>query len=249
MPEIHLVTLRSGAEKLLLKKAAVLRWMPDSKALLILKIEEKVKDTYNRIGQIATIEAATGKLTPLAWAYGGSGELTAVSPDRKKVLFTALSASVGDAKPDTKATEKQLFELDVAGPKLRKIDRLDRKVDSARYSPSGKKVLMVAEPKDAFFTEKRDLLVADADMQEFKTIARDAYTPLVKLGDNACFPGWIGDETIYYFSKVSVYGTTGHALRMRQIGVDGKSSRDVQPDIDLAVTEIAEATPKLELKK
>jgi hypothetical protein len=187
-------------------------------------------------------------LTPLAWAYGGSGELTAVSPDRKKVLFTALSASGGDAKPDTKATEKQLFELDVAGPRLRKIDKLDRKLDSARYSPNGKKVLLVAEPKDAFFTEKRDLLVADAEMQEFKTIARDAYTPLVTLGDNACFPGWIGDETIYYFSKVSVYGTTGHALRMRQIGVDGKSSRDVQPDIDLAVTQIAEATPKLKLK-
>jgi dipeptidyl aminopeptidase/acylaminoacyl peptidase len=224
--------------------------MPDSKAMLAVKVEEKGKGIDAHIGQIVTIEVADVKMESLARGAGGNHEVVAASPDCKRLLFTAQSAGVGDGALPPKEFQSALYELDVDTLRLRKVGGIDRKVHTARFSPSGKRVLLVTDLKDGFLGERHNLVVADAALGQLTTIAHDAYAPLVNIGDNAAVPGWLDEDTIYYFSKVSVYGQNGQAVRMRHVTVSGKENRDVQPDVDVAVTTLVEErAARLRLKK
>jgi hypothetical protein len=242
MPEIHHVDVKTAAAKVLMQKAVLIRWLADSKKMVVFKIDEKVKDTSNYLGQLGTLDPADAKLTPLASACVDSHAFMAVAPDGKNAIFTAFLAGPAGAKLDIpKYPTVGVYQFDFANAKVSRLDKLDRKIEYARYSPSGKKVLLVAEQKDTFLSEKRDLIVADTALQDLKTVATNSHMPLVRIGgEDLNFPGWLDEDNLFYFSKISVYGVTGHAIHMNHIGADGKNGRDVQPDIDVAVLELTE---------
>lgn len=235
MPEIHIVELANTKSSLLADKAGpFVHWLPDSKRLLTIKIDEEVDGTHEHLGRIGLIDASDGSFSPLAILFGDRADFFASSPDLKRVLFSAYSAGKDGLKLDPKdAKNRALFELDLDTKAVRKLPGLDREIEFARYAPDGKRVLLVATRQSRFLLERCDLIVTDADLQNPTVVARNAN--LRHIGSTRSMPGWLDDKAIYYFAKVNVYGTAGHAIHLRIVNADGSNNRDVQPDIDLAV--------------
>ncbi len=233
MPEIHVVDIATGKSTLLADRAGLfVSWLRDSKTLLTITIDEAVKETPHHHGQIGFMDASDGVFTPLANVIADRRCFFAVSPDVKRVLFRAFSAGNADAKLDPKAANVQsFFTLDIDTKAVTKLAGPNRSVEFARYSPDGKKVLLVATRSDRYMHENCDLLVTDADLQNPKIVAKNASPPM--LGAN--LPGWLDEQAIYYFTKVNVYGTAGRALHLRIVNADGSANRDVQPMLDRAV--------------
>src|SRR5262249_24898046 len=153
----------------------------------------------------------------------------------KKAIFVALRADKVGTDLDKGANyDTKLFELDVAGGTVRAIDK---KASYAVYSPDGKQVIL-GMPSEGFNLDTLNLVIADAELGKFTTIATDAYTPFMSItGEGKTFAGWLNEKTVFYFVQKRVYGSEGKALSLMTVGTDGKGKKLVQPAIDSAVFE------------
>jgi hypothetical protein len=77
--------------------------------------------------------------------------------------------------------------------------------------------------------------VGDAGMTTAKPIASDVDDAFTIGDEQKYFPGWVDEDTLYYFTRRNVYGTAGSAVHLVVIGADGKNKQFVQPDIDFGV--------------
>jgi hypothetical protein len=228
LPEFYLVPARGGPAKRLAEKVGVLfRWFGDSRRVLLFELV-KTDEQSRYHGKVSVLDVTTGKATPLAAAVVPQSFFLDLAPDGKKALFTAHAADrAGADLGQTKEFGTRLFELDVAGGGLRKIDR---EASFAIYSRDGKQVLL-GTPPEGFSFDTVKLEVADAGLTKFTAVAGDAYKPM-SLGGGATFPGWLDDKTVFYFVQRSVYGTEGKSVHLMTVGTDGKGRRDLQPRID-----------------
>jgi hypothetical protein len=231
VPELYLVPTKGGDSKLLARKTGVLfRWFADSKRLLIFEIQKKA-DFGNYLGSLSVLDVAGGKTTPLASLAVPQMFHFDLSPDNKKVLFTAYRADKAGAdlgKVMEFATN--LFELDVAKGTVRKTDK---QATYAIYSPNGKQVLL-GTPPQGFNFDSLKLEVADADVAKSTVVAPNASAPGLG-GGGTVFPGWVDDKTVFYFVSKAVYGTEGKSLMLMTAGVDGKGKKCVQPAIEMEI--------------
>ena len=234
VPEVVVVAVKDGTTKVAARKVGVLfRWFADSKRLLVFELAKKdERGTY--FGNLAIVDIAAGKSTPVVAAAVNTHCFFDLSPDNKKVLFTALRADKAGADVSKgNEFEAKLFELDVASGAVRKTERTAR---YAIYSPDGKKVLL-GTPPEGFALESLKLEIADAgDLTKAMTVASDAHMPLITFGgEGVTFPGWVNDKTVFYFAEKRVYGTEGKSLTLMTVGADGKGRKCVQPLIDLEI--------------
>src|SRR5262249_43237769 len=188
MPELHLVGVKDGARKQLPQPFGVLfRWFGDSKRLLAVEITDKDK-SGNFHGNLATIDVASGKLTPHAAVVVTTQFFFDLSPDNQGVLFTALRPGKPGADPAKgNGVGMKLFELDLSTGAVRNTKREAR---YAIYSPSGKRVLL-GTPPEGFSLDRLKLEVADAaDLGKSTVVVEDAHMPLAIGGEGIVFPGW-----------------------------------------------------------
>ncbi len=230
LPELHIVPVQGGGDKVVANNVGSLfRWLPDSKRVLVLKIQKKIDSNYQ--GQISTVDVTSGKITPLVSALVDSNSFCDVSPDGKKALFTAMKVD----KPGTQFTkdnrsEMKLYELDLESAAVRPIDK---KARYAIYSPNGKQVL-VGGPGEGFSMDSLALEVGDADVTNLKKVAPNAHMPMMSMGgEGVTYPGWINDKTIFYLIQKKNYGTSGKCLSLMTVGTDGGDKKCVQPLIDI----------------
>lgn len=232
LPELQLVSVDRGTSKLLSYNVSHLcRWFKDSKRILTLHVESKDKKTSHFSGHMVSIDVATGKATNLAAITTQKEHFFDISPDNKKVLFTALQAGKpGEKLPKIERGDLKLYELDVASGAIRKIDK---KADYAIYSPDGKQVLIGTAP-EGFSFDTLNIEIADAALKAFTVVARDAHKEFSIGGGGIIYPGWQSNSKIYYFVERKIYGTEGKGLYLTMVGADGKGRRVVQPIIDAA---------------
>lgn len=231
LPETTLIPIRGGAPKLLASNTSALhRWFPDSKALLIFQIEKKENNVYH--GTITALEIASGKGKPLASALGSQGVFFDLSPDGTTVLFTAKAAGPPGAK--LKSEKERLFELNI--PK-RTIRTVKERAKYAIWSPSGNWVLLGTDEKNGILT----LQVADRGFTQFRKIGSDAASKVSEgIGfQTSIYPGWLGEETVFYLAKTAVYGTAGTNLELVMVGTDGRNRWRYQATIDDAAARSA----------
>jgi dipeptidyl aminopeptidase/acylaminoacyl peptidase len=230
VPELYLAPVKGGAAKKLATKVGVLfRWFSDSKRILVFELDKKNEQQSRFYGRVSVLDVTTGKATALAAAAMSQSSFADLSPDNKKALFTAYAAD----KPSVDITKSkdarvQLFELDIAAGKVRKIDK---EASYAIYSRDGKHVLL-GTPPEGFSIDTLKLEVADAELMKFTTIAANAYKPLALGGEGTTFPGWLDDKTVFYFVQKAVYGTEAKSVQLLTIDLDGKGRRCLQPQID-----------------
>ena len=241
--ELLVVDVKTGEARSVLKKVGpFVRWFSDSKRLVVFQIEGQ--KNFKPVGNIATCEAASGKTTPLAAVLAEKTSSLDLSPDNRKVLFSAGAAGkVGTQLAPDKDLRTHLFEVDLAGGEVRSVQT---QAIHVRYSPGGKKVLLTRRAERAFLGTTLELVVADAGLTSLKTIASDTFGQFISLGlEHERLPGWLDDDRLFYFTERMVFGAAGKALHMVLIGADGANRKFVQPDIDEGV-EKARAAAKLD---
>ncbi|MEX0715044.1 MAG: hypothetical protein WD066_00575 [Planctomycetaceae bacterium] len=234
-PELHVVNVKDGSSRRIAQNVGQsLRWFPDSKRVLVLKVEGKVEESDRYNGTLAAVDVAGGQATPLAAVLTERGGHFDLSPDGKKALFVALAAD----KPGTKLENPEegkmtLFELDIAGTTPRKTEHT---VASATYSPNGTKVLL-GPSSELFSFEPTRIQVYAADLSR-KLGEIQGEIPAGSGFEGAVLPGWIDDDNVFYFVKRKIYGTQQEALTLMIGAADGGGKqRCVQPLIDIAAVE------------
>lgn len=230
MPELIVLDAETGKQKKLASNvSSLVRWFADSRHVLTFQADSKDKQRDQYTGRLVKMDAASGKASPLAAVLGEKKVFFDPSPDGAKVLFTALKADAAGAKlPGQTDDAAQLFELDVAGGKVRAVMK---DAIYAIYSPKGTKVLVgVKASGDAL-----ELVAADASLAKRTVVARDAAKSVGSTDTRDIYAGWIDDETVHYLRLVAVYGTVGQNLHLTCVGADGKGRKDLQTAIDSGI--------------
>lgn len=235
LPELHVVTVASGEKKQLSPNVSLLvRWFPDSKAVLSFRIDRKDTEDNLYRGGLVSLDVVSGESKTLAAVAGTKDVFFDLSPDGKTILFTARGAAAAgqDPKPES---EERLFTLDVAGGAIRAVRE---KVNYALWSPDGKRVLVAGDEEDGALS----LYVAEAEMKTFQKITADAAAKASggMGGDTSIYPAWVGNDAVAYLTQTAVYGTAGKNLALIVVGADGKNRRNLQPVIDAAALKSAE---------
>lgn len=234
VPELHLMPATGGTAKIVAKKLGVhVRWLPDSKSILLLEAKSKADDS-SFSGSVSLLDVATGKLTPKASVICNQQFALDVSPDGKKAVFTAYAAGKAGAKlkKDDSANE-ELYELTLATGATKNL-KIQPKY--AFYSPNGKKLLL-GMPPEGFSFDTVDLTIADADNVTNSTKLTEAAFPLALGGEGTIYAGWVSDSLVYYFAEKKVYGTTAKSTQLLTISTDGAKRSLLQPAIDNAAFE------------
>lgn len=228
LAEVIVVDVAKASPKTLAGNVSKLvRWFPDSKSVLTFQISAKDKETSKYIGQLVRINIADGKGKPLASVLGGKEVFFDLSPDGKRVLFTAsVAVKIGEKLPEKpKNTESKLFQLDVAGGAITQIGKEFR---YAIFSPKGTKVLLgVSDGNDI------TLKVGQGDLKDLTTIAKKAVKSAGSGPSSAdYYPSWLGEDAVIYLATTAVYGTQGKNLSLMSVGTDGKNAKSHQNAID-----------------
>lgn len=234
VPELHLVSTANGnAKKIASKVGTNIKWLADSKTIVLLEAKSKDGDT-GFAGTVSTLDVATGKLTPKAGVIANQQFAFDVSPDGKKVVLTAFAmGKVGGKLEKDEYGGENLYELTLATGAAKNL-MIQPKY--ALYSPNGKSLLL-AMPAEGFSFESVQLQIADANDISKTTELCNASYPLALGGEGAVRAGWISDKSIYFFVEKKVYGTTGKSLQLLTIGTDGSKATLLQPAIDTAAFE------------
>jgi dipeptidyl aminopeptidase/acylaminoacyl peptidase len=227
LPETTVITVKGGYAKLLASNTSAMhRWFPNSKALLIFQIQKKEKNVYQ--GTLSAVEIASGMSMPMASVLGSQNVFFDLSPDGKSVLFTAKAA--GPPGATLKAGKERLFELNIPKGSIRAVKE---KVEYAIWSPRGNRVLLGTDEKNGILS----LQVADKGLTQFRRIASDAASKVNEgIGfQTSIYAGWVGEGTVFYLAKASVYGTAGKNLALVTVDTDGTNRRSHQATIEVEV--------------
>ncbi|MBN2713803.1 MAG: hypothetical protein JXR97_15400 [Planctomycetes bacterium] len=228
MPQLHLVDIAAGAGKVVVSNiAAHHRWMPDGKGVVV--FQALLKDEQNNYtGKLSILNVADGSLKPLV-SVMGSEIFFDVSPDGKKILFIAKSAAAGNDKLQVEEQQQdKLFSLDVATGAV-KAEK--EGVTFVLFSPKGDKVMFDGKGKGG-----DSLMVAGADFANPVEVADDLAVRIEGMGNNTDIrPGWLGNDTVLYIGRISVYGKDGKNLMLSSVKADGKEKKVLQPALDMAI--------------
>jgi Tol biopolymer transport system component len=223
MPELHVVLLDGKDKRLARNVSASFRWFPDGKSILSFHVTSKDKKTDLFTGALVKVDAASGKMTPLAAVTGSRNVFFDLSADGKQVVFTAnVAGAVGTKlKPREEAS---LFLLDVAAKSIRP---LKAEAAYAIWSPDGKQLLLGVEGENSL-----KLQVADPALKKRTTVATDAAG---EAGEGVrAYPAWVNNKTICYLTRRAAFGTAGKNIYLVTVGTDGKGRKMLQSQIDAA---------------
>lgn len=231
LPELHLIDLEAGkrtAVKDVGPIASIHRWFPDSASLLLFQIVAKPEEGNLRKAELSRWDIAAGKATVLAVALGGDNVFLDLSPDGKRVLFTAATAGKPGEELSADKDDPKLFELNIETGLVRSIGR---DASYALFSPDGKHALVASKADDGLLK----LEVADGALAKFTTVAQDAVGQVGGPGDqSSVYPAWLDKDRIVYLAQRAVYGRAGKNLEMVFINADGANRQSRQTTLDEA---------------
>lgn len=243
LPELKVYNTADAAGKTIAHNTSALhRWFPDGQSILYFHITKKGEGQDDYRGTLSSVNVQTGEAKPLAAMAAGQNVFFDLSPDGKKVLFTAVLAGpldkpLGEIDPDNQP-EPKLFELEVATGTVREVRE---GVAYAFYSPKGDKVMLVVHGDN----NAGDVFVSDAAMRDLaKLVKVGEGAPLQTpgFGDNVnIYPTWLDNDTVLYFAMRSVYGTAGKNMDLIAVQADASGRRSLQSKLDAAADETEKA--------
>lgn len=184
--ELRLVSLQTGAERVLAKRSGLLHaWSPDGRTIAIVRAGAEWTSTKKFTkGELALVDVATGRTRALAPAvYSGFSHLR-FSPDGKRIVYCAAERT-GDAEGIPSA----LFAWDLGRKRVGRLSREGENVAYSAASPSGGRMFYVAAPKDKAL--EGDIVVVDERGRRTK----------VGTNHGNLFPFWLDDERIAFATK------------------------------------------------
>jgi len=237
LPELSVVSTGGGAVTKLVSNVGIThRWMPDSKSMVALKLDEKDNENNQYTGRIVTVDADSGKLTDMASVIGPQGVYLDLSPDGKKVLFTAHVAGKAGANLVPPGGENQqpplkLFELDLSSGDVKEAWP---EAQFGIYSPKQTKVLVGGTGRNGM----RELTVTNAKFVGQTVVANDAAEEVGGMGaTTSVYPSWFDDDTVLYLANQPVYGTAGKNLMLTTVKANGSQRTSHQARIDAAAAQ------------
>jgi Tol biopolymer transport system component len=244
--ELEIVGIASGSERVLAQHLAVaFRWFRDGKRLLVFQFSDVSRDRH--LGILGELDLASGAVRPLVAAVCPGAMMIDLSPDEQTILFTAHVAGKPGEKfdPDKNMPPARLYECNVKGEALKPRTAFSEETLFARYSPNGKKILLASPAKgQEIFSTKIALGVTDADWKKLTPLADNATEGQRGTAGGLAIPGWIDDDTIYYFVERTTYGTTGKSFTLFTVKADGSKKQLVQPVLDRGAFEALKAFPE-----
>ena len=227
--DLVLLDPQSGETRVLARHTgALFRWLPDSAGLLTAQIAgDETADRPEAV--LVRVDAATGAATAIARISRDESYQIDISPDGTRALLcTAAAVEPEAALPMADIPTSQLYVIDLQTGDLRETGR---SAHVALYSPDGRSVLIGRRGADGSAPEDGELLIGTADLEELRTVARDASLSDPSSGMTV-YPGWIDNSRLFYFNERSVYGSSSMALCLTTLQVDGIGRKCVQPLID-----------------
>jgi hypothetical protein len=117
----------------------------------------------------------------------------------------------------------------------------------AHYSPNGKKLLLASPAKGKeILSRKVALGVTDAQWKKFTPLEDNATEGQRGTSGGLAIPGWIDDDTVYYFVERTTYGTSGKSFSLYTVKADGSKKQLVQPVLDRSAFEALKTFPEVE---
>jgi hypothetical protein len=233
--DLDLVEVSSGQKRTLGSHLAVaFRWFRDGKRLLVFQFSDVVKDRH--LGNLGEMDVATGTVRPLVSAVCPGAMMIDLSPDEQTILFTAHAAGRPGERldPEKDLPEPRLYECNARGEALRERTAFSEETLFARYSPSGKKILLASPAKDeaSFISKKARIGVVDSQWKKVTPLAENATQGERGAAGGLAIPGWIDEDTVYYFAERTTYGTSGKSFSLFTAKADGSKKELAQPALD-----------------
>jgi len=219
---LKVVDVASGEKKTVVSPSASShQWTADGKVVAF-QPNENVGGDKATDGRLVVADPAGGDAKTIAEARATSMTVLSLSPDGKYVLLVE--------KRDDK---EQLTRFAVADGARQTL--MAEGVKGAFWSPDGKRIAILRKIGDD--NEKGvDLVVTDAEGKQSKDLAVDVMENTGEMmGSLPVYPTWADNDTILFFRKVAVYGTSGKAMHLFSVKADGGDARDLQLTVDTAV--------------
>ncbi len=236
IPEILIIDLLTEKATTLVEDAHLaFRWFRDSRRIVCFKIESGDKDG-NSTGQLVEIDIASKKQKRLAAVVAGQKMCIELAPDQQAVVFSASSAGKPGIALESPMARNRLWRWSA---KDGSVSEFHDSAEFARYSPSGGKVLLARMNA----LGAGELRIADAEGKAEKPLPANA---ALSVGADLTLPGWLDDDTVFYFATRNTYGGGAPSLCLNTIRTDGKAATNLQPALDYAVYQIAKDLPEVE---
>ncbi len=214
------------------------RWFSNSKRLALFRTDDHQNGTF--LGHLVEFDIATKKEKRLASAMTRQTMCIELRPDQQAVVFSAISAGKPGSKRELAEPSEAIgMSLWRWHAKDGSVTKIDDHAEYARFSPKGDKLLLARMDR----TGQAELRVADADGGSARKLI-DGVT--MSINRDLLLPGWLDDETAYYFTTRHTYGVSEKSVTLMTIRTDGKKPQSIQPALDHAVNEIVKNLPEAE---
>lgn len=236
--EILLIDLANDITTTLLEETLFsFRWFNDSKRLALFKIEDTNEGAMT--GYVVEFDIATKKEKRLATAsVTGQTMCIELRPDQQTIVFSAANAGKPGANLDGLEKHAGLgTPLWLWNAKDGSVTKIDDHAEYARFSPKGDRLLLARMDR----TGQGELRIANADGRGAKKLI-DGVT--LSINRDVMLPGWLNDDTVYYFTTRHTYGAGEKALALITIRTDGKNQKSIQAALDHAVRQIVKNLPE-----
>ena len=189
--ELHVVSLQTGAERLLVKRCGLLHaWSPDGKSVAVVQTSAPaIVDDELTVGSLVLVDVATGNTTRLATVFFSHFTHLRFSPDGQRIYFCAPRLTLPAAPIDMDKVPYGLFVFDRGKKATVLLSRPEERVLYSAPSPSGKAMLYVAARKDKVL--EGAVILLDEETRERTEIADNN-------GD--LFPFWADENRIAFAS-------------------------------------------------
>jgi Tol biopolymer transport system component len=240
--ELALLSPTGGQVRVLAQQVGPLfRWLPGGRQILFVT---NPRGSDATLVDLMRVDVESGEGEPIAKLMAGDDYHLDVSRDGRAAAVCALDVAAIDQEVTRGETPlPRVFELDL---KTLAIRKLGPNGCCAKYSPSGKRLLVSGIPESGTEYQPAPLQVVETESGQSTTIATDGLHASAALDGLQAYPGWIDDERVFYFAERSVYGVNGVSLSLMTVRADGAGRRCVQPVIDqFAIdSDVAEANPE-----
>ncbi|MBN2584080.1 MAG: PD40 domain-containing protein [Planctomycetes bacterium] len=219
---LKVIDAATGDKKPLLDPCASShQWTPDGK-IVAFSPNENVGGDKASDGRLLLVDPAGGEPKTIAEARCTTMTVLDLSPDGKQVLIVE--------KRDDK---EQLALFAVADGTKKTL--LPENVKGAFWSPDGKRIAVLIKAGDDD-DKGVNLVVTDAEGKQSKELVAGVMENTGEtMSSLPVYPTWADKDTILFFRKVSVYGTSGKAMHLFSIKADGGDAKDLQLTVDNGV--------------
>jgi Tol biopolymer transport system component len=216
---LKVIDVAGGSMKSVLASGASShQWTPDGK-IVVFQPNESDDDAA---GRVLLVDPAGGEPRPIAEARAEATTVLSLSPDGKRLLMV-----------EKRDDNNSLVRIDMADGARQVL--MPEGVRAGIWSPDGKRIA-VTRTDSGGDDDGLTLMLTDPDGKQPRQLATGLMENTGEPKEAMpVYPSWAGNDTLIFFRKVAVYGTSGKSMRLFRVNADGTEIKDMQWTVDCAV--------------